>query len=198
MFQTTIYECVDLLGQLVRVYSTHSKFSDMTILANMDPEVDFFKNIRHIQLHRRTKAFRFLSQICSKDKLSQYSLTSFLLPLASHVIFSPIADREHNLVLEAVNVIGGIASRLKWTNYCFLLRHYLRQLPKQMDAHKNIIRYSYRISSPPLSPPSLSPPSLPPLSLPPLSLPPLSPLSLSPSLSIYPLLSLCHLFVSLC
>ena len=141
-FQTTLYECVDLLAQLVRGYSTHSKFSDMIVLANNDPEVDFFKNVRHIQLHRRTRAFRFLSQICSKEELSQYSMTSFLLPLASNVVFSPVMDREHNLVLEAVNVIGGISRKLKWTNYCFLLKHYLRQLPKQTAAHKNIIRYS--------------------------------------------------------
>ena len=136
----TLNECVDILSQLVRAYPNHPRFSDMVVLTNTNPEVDFFKNVRHIQLHRRTRAFRALSQVCANDQLTQHSLMNFLLPLASHVVFSPVSEREHNLVLEAVNVIGGVSKILKWTNYCYLLRHYLRQLPKQTDIHKNIIR----------------------------------------------------------
>ena len=115
----------------------------MIILTNTNPEIDFFKNIRHLQLHRRTKVLRMLSIVCAKGDLSQYSMMSFLLPLASHVVFSVPGEREHNLLLEAVNVIGGVALQLKWTNYYHLLRHYLRQLPRQTDTHKNIIRYLY-------------------------------------------------------
>ena len=113
----------------------------MIILTNTNPEIDFFKNIRHLQLHRRTKALRMLSIVCAKGDLSRYSMMSFLLPLASHVVFCVPGEREHNLLLEAVNVIGGVASQLKWSNYYHLLRHYLRQLPRQTDTHKNIIRY---------------------------------------------------------
>ena len=98
----------------------------MIILTNTNPEIDFFKNIRHLQLHRRTKALRMLSIVCA------------LLPLASHVVFCVPGEREHNLLLEAVNVIGGVASQF---NYYHLLRHYLRQLPRQTDTHKNILRY---------------------------------------------------------
>ena len=84
----------------------------MIILTNTNPEIDFFKNIRHLQLHRRTKALRMLSIVCAKGDLSQYSMMSFLLPLASHVVFCVPGEREHNLLLEAVNVIGGVASQL--------------------------------------------------------------------------------------
>ena len=134
-----INECVDILSQLIHAYPTQM-FSNMIILTNTNSEIDFFKNL---QLHRRTKALRMLSIVCAKGDLSQYSMMSFLLPLASHVVFSVPGEREHNLLLEAVNVIGGVASQLKWTNYYHLLRHYLRQLPRQTDTHKNIIRYLY-------------------------------------------------------
>ena len=124
----TINECVDILSQLIQAYPTHKKFSHMIILTNTNPEIDFFENIRHLQLHRRTKALRMLSIVCAKGDLSQYSMMSFLLPLASHVVFCVPGEREHNLLLEAVNVIGGVASQF---NYYHLLRHYLRQLPRQ-------------------------------------------------------------------
>ncbi len=125
----------------MRAFPSHPKFSDMTVLTDTNPEMDFFKNARHIQLHRRTRAYRLLAQTCINKELTQYSMTSFLLPLASHVVFTNVNEREHNMVLEAVNVIGGIARKLKWTNYSFLLKHYLRQLPKETDSHKSIIRW---------------------------------------------------------
>ena len=106
-----INECVDFFSQLIQAYPTHKKFSDMIILTNTNPEIDFFKNIRHLQLHRRTKALRMLSIVWAKGDLSQYSMMSFLLPLTSHVVFSVPGEREHNLLLEAVNVIGGAASQ---------------------------------------------------------------------------------------
>ena len=134
-------EFIDILSQLVVAYPTHPQFSDLVQLSHPDAEVNFFHNIHHIQLHRRTKAFRKLAAVCSDGHVSQNTMMSYLLPLASHIVFSPLSSREHNLLLETVNVIGVISSKLKWTNYFYLLKHYLRQLSHRMDIHRNIIRY---------------------------------------------------------
>ena len=64
----------------------------------------------------------------------------FLLPIASYVIFNSITEREHNLVSEAIGVLGGIAAQLKWTKYHFLLKSYLRLISKKSNIQKNIIR----------------------------------------------------------
>ena len=79
------HESISLLAQLVRIFPSHTKFSDMTILTHKDPEADFFENVKHIQLHRRTRAFRKLAAVCSEGALTHYSMTTFLLPLASQV-----------------------------------------------------------------------------------------------------------------
>ena len=122
-------------------------------LSHKDPEADFFENIRHIQLHRRTKALRKLAAVVSSSSslslssapegtpLSNGSIMSFLLPLASQVVFTPSGNVEQNLKAEAVSVIGAVASRLGWNAYSSLLRHYLRQLPKRSDIQKTIIRW---------------------------------------------------------
>jgi len=67
-------------------------------------------------------------------------MTDFLLPIASYVIFNSISEREHNLVSEAINVLSSIAAQLKWTKYHFLLKSYLRLIPKKSNIQRNIIR----------------------------------------------------------
>ena len=58
----------------------------------------------------------------------------------SQVVFTPSTNTEQNLVAEAINVIGAVAAQLKWANYCFMLRHYLRQLPKRKELQKTLIK----------------------------------------------------------
>ena len=56
------------------------------------------------------------------------------------MIFNSVTDREHNLVSEAINVLTGIATQLKWTKYHFLLKSYLRLIPKKSNVQKNVIK----------------------------------------------------------
>ena len=97
-----MHEFIDLLSHLVRGYRTHTTFSELTALTNPDPEADILQNIRHIQLHRRTRALRRLSIVISEGKLCQATLAGYLLPLASYVVFSPLSG-ESNLLSVAVS-----------------------------------------------------------------------------------------------
>ena len=139
--QTARLEFVGVLSELVRTYPTHPKFSDMAAsLSSKDPEVDFFENVRHIQLHRRTRSLRRLAEACSAGSLSLPSILTFLLPLAAQVIFGVQSNAEQNLVAEAIGVVGAAARQMRWPQYSFLLRHYMRQLPKKQLNHKVFIK----------------------------------------------------------
>ena len=139
--QFTRLEFLSLLSSLVRLYPCHRRFSDMfSHLCHVEREVDFFENVCHLQLHRRTKAMRRLAAACRDDLLTPHSMTGFLVPLANQVVFRSTSNVEQNLVTESVNVISGMCSRLKWTKYCYFLRHYLRLLTKKIDVHKTLIR----------------------------------------------------------
>lgn len=70
-------------------------------------------------------------------------MLNFLLPIGSHVIFASTAEREQNLISEAVNVLSAIAAHLKWTKYYFLLKSYLKLIPKRKHIEKNLIKYEY-------------------------------------------------------
>lgn len=136
-------ESVDALSRLVRTYPRHPKFADLVCLRHEDPEADFFANVHHIQLHRRTRAFRRLAKACSEgggDVIGQGSCMEFLLPLANRVLFTPTTNTEQNLVAEAVGVVGAVSRLLSWTNYSFVLGHYLRQLAKSIEHQRNLIK----------------------------------------------------------
>ncbi|XP_065909347.1 small subunit processome component 20 homolog isoform X2 [Dysidea avara] len=134
------HEFIAILAHLVKTYPSHLKFADMHQLLNVDPEQDFFENIKHIQLHRRTRALHRLSELCSSGTFSQSTMLNFLLPIGSHVIFASTTEREQNLISEAVNVLAAIAAHLKWTKYYFLLKNYLRLIPKRKQIEKNLIK----------------------------------------------------------
>ena len=157
--QSAHHEFIAILAHLVKTHPSHLKFADMHQLLNVDPEQDFFENIKHIQvngrhfpcvpylsvpflqLHRRTKALHRLSELCSSGTFSQSTMLNFLLPIGSHVIFASTTEREQNLISEAVNVLAAIASHLKWTKYYFLLKNYLRLISKKKHIEKNLIKY---------------------------------------------------------
>ena len=78
-------EYISVLSQLVKSFPTHPRFSSMASLSHHEPEADFFENVKHIQLHRRTRAFRKLAGLCAEGTLTQACVMNFILPLANHV-----------------------------------------------------------------------------------------------------------------
>ncbi|XP_065052935.1 small subunit processome component 20 homolog isoform X2 [Rhopilema esculentum] len=132
-------EYTKILSRVVK-HIDESSVSDMRILTNEDPEVDFFENVRHIQMHRRIRAVRHLAQLSKEGKLKQNSLYAFLLPLISNFIFDNVASKDHNLVTATIEAMGAIVHALPWQRYSHVLRNYLRLLPKEKAKKKIIIR----------------------------------------------------------
>jgi U3 small nucleolar RNA-associated protein 20 len=56
-----LQEHVDLLRQLTQAFP--ARFPDLLRLSDADPELDFFNNVAHLQLHRRSRAFARLRKV---------------------------------------------------------------------------------------------------------------------------------------
>ena len=52
---------MDLLRQLAGAFP--ARFQDLMKLTDADPELDFFNNVAHLQLHRRSRAFYRLKKV---------------------------------------------------------------------------------------------------------------------------------------
>jgi len=95
--------------------------------------VDFFLNLTHVQVHRRSKALIRLKTVLESaegESIGQGSLVNVLMPLASHPLHETVKNSEINVALSAVSAIGAISKRLTWGKYHGVLHSLLVQIPR--------------------------------------------------------------------
>ncbi|XP_046389961.1 small subunit processome component 20 homolog [Ischnura elegans] len=128
------HDTISTLGAMVHQCSTlHPLLQDLSCLASQDPEVDFFENIRHLQLHRRGRALmRFVQDAKEKQKpMGAKTLTNIILPLSFHYLFNARYAKNNSLVDSAIEAVGAACHCLPWHHYQAILKHRLGRLPKE-------------------------------------------------------------------
>ncbi|CAD7076634.1 unnamed protein product [Hermetia illucens] len=137
-------EGILLLGEMVRNCAhVHPVLGDLEPLScREDPEVDFFENATHLQLHRHGRAllkFCAHAKECEKS-ISPRTLTQFLLPLATRYLLSEKTAAKHTLVDAAIETVGMICRFLPWHQYHAILRYYLQKMRHCHEYQKQCIR----------------------------------------------------------
>ncbi|KAI0782968.1 armadillo-type protein [Abortiporus biennis] len=107
-----------------------------SLLAGGDDEANFFNNIHHVQLHRRTRAIRRLAEYCEEGQLRSTTLAEVFIPLLGNFVTSA-GHIDHTLVNEAITSIGKMAKHLAWGAYYSLVQQYLR-LMRTKDAQERV------------------------------------------------------------
>jgi U3 small nucleolar RNA-associated protein 20 len=132
-------EILGILGYAIAHCDHLPSLREMTVLlANGDEEANFFNNVHHIQVHRRTRALRRLAEYCEQGHISSGALADIFLPLISHFIGESSID--HTLVNEAIITTGKIAKQLSWGPYYALVQHYLRSAKEKNANEKAYVR----------------------------------------------------------
>lgn len=100
-------------------YSSPNLYGDLSCLIRDDePDLDFFLNMTHVQIHRRSRAFQRLCKMLlseseeSRSPFSMQTLSNILLPLALHPIYESKMKAEESLTLDAIETVGAIARHL--------------------------------------------------------------------------------------
>ena len=117
-------------------------FGDLASLATDDEEVDFFRNIVHVQQHRRTRGFgrlRKLLESATTAPFSPVTFQAFLVPLANHPIFEAKTNKDEAFALEGVASLGAISRHLEWGQWVKLVNLYLVQIPKKPENERFMI-----------------------------------------------------------
>ncbi|VEU19452.1 DEKNAAC100236 [Brettanomyces naardenensis] len=116
-------EYVNVIDHVTSTSKYFDDLSDMKVLQHEgDEETNFFKNIVHLQLHRRQRAIRRLNDFA--DQLSSSSIAHYLLPVIENYAFWT-DDRYRNLANETVNTMGKLASHLTWHQFRATFSRYL-------------------------------------------------------------------------
>ncbi|KAJ7650292.1 armadillo-type protein [Roridomyces roridus] len=106
------------------------------LLAGGDDEANFFNNIHHIQIHRRSRALRRLGDHCDEGHLRSNTLAEIFVPLVSNYV-TATSSVDHHLVNDAILATGRMAKHLAWGAYYALVQKYLR-LSKAKDESERV------------------------------------------------------------
>ncbi|TCD65551.1 U3 snoRNP protein [Steccherinum ochraceum] len=130
-------EILSIISHAVEKCTRITSLQEMRVLlANGDEEANFFNNIHHVQVHRRTRAIRRLVEFCDEGHLRSATLTDVFIPLLANFIQSA-SSIDHHLANEAILATGRMAKHLGWGSYYALVQQYLR-LSKQRDAAERV------------------------------------------------------------
>ncbi|XP_054298959.1 small subunit processome component 20 homolog isoform X2 [Pongo pygmaeus] len=122
---TTILSC------LIQTFPNQLEFKDLVQLTHYhDPEMDFFENMKHIQIHRRARALKKLAKQLMEGKvvLSSKSLQNYIMPYAMTPIFDEKMLKHENMTIAATEIIGAICKHLSWSAYIYYLKHFIHVL----------------------------------------------------------------------
>ncbi|SCV68516.1 BQ2448_637 [Microbotryum intermedium] len=110
------------------------------LLVDGDQEANFFYNIMHIQVHRRTRALRRLADEVEAGKVSSKVVSDIFLPLVDHFILGAEDNKDSDLVNETVQCIARLAKHLAWSAYNKVARHYLKFSKVDGSSQKACVR----------------------------------------------------------
>uniref|UniRef100_A0A8C9QSH5 UTP20 small subunit processome component n=1 Tax=Spermophilus dauricus TaxID=99837 RepID=A0A8C9QSH5_SPEDA len=122
---TTVLSC------LIQTFPDQLEFKDLVQLTHYhDPEMDFFENMKHIQIHRRARALKKLAKQLMEGKvvMSSKSLQNYIMPYAMTPIFDEKMLKHENITIAAIEVIGAICRHLSWSAYVYYLKHFIHVL----------------------------------------------------------------------
>jgi U3 small nucleolar RNA-associated protein 20 len=133
-------EVLGVLAFSVTKCNAISSLQEMqSLLADGDEEANFFNNIHHIQIHRRTRALRRLADICDEGHLRSNTLAEIFIPLVGNFIMSP-SSLDHHLVNEAITTTGRMAKHLSWGAYYALVQRYLKASREKDESERVYVR----------------------------------------------------------
>ncbi|KAL1774813.1 small subunit processome component 20-like [Sigmodon hispidus] len=122
-----------ILSCLIQTFPNQLEFKELVQLTHYhDPEMDFFENMKHIQIHRRARALRKLAKQLLEGQvvLSSKCLQNYIIPYALTPIFDEKMLKHENITIAAIELIGAICRHLKWSAYVYYLKHFIQVLQK--------------------------------------------------------------------
>ncbi|XP_060633217.2 small subunit processome component 20 homolog [Anolis sagrei] len=120
-----------LLSYLIRAFPKHPEYQDLVQLTDYhDPEMDFFENMKHIQIHRRARALKKLAKQLAEGKiiLSSKSLQNYIMPYATTTIFDEKMLKHENMITASVEMVGAVCRHLSWSAFLYHLKHFIHVL----------------------------------------------------------------------
>lgn len=134
-------EYIALLAHAVTNARHFNDFEDMRALTYKDDdESNFFKNVNHIQLHRRQRAIKRIVE--HRSQLSENSISHYILPIIEHYAITP-EEKFVNIGHETLETISYLVRCVSWSHFKALFKRYVANLrhskPESLKSNVAII-----------------------------------------------------------
>ncbi|CAA7260357.1 unnamed protein product [Cyclocybe aegerita] len=134
---------VEVLGVIAYAVEKCEHISSLqemrVLLEGGDEEANFFNNILHVQVHRRSRALRRLADHCNEGHLRSSTIAEIFVPLVGNYITST-TSADHHLVTDAILATGRMSKRLSWGGYYALVQKYLKLSRAKDESERVYIR----------------------------------------------------------
>lgn len=139
-------EIVSILSETVKCSTGIAELEEMKcLLAGGDAEANFFNNIYHVQIHRRTRAMRRLADEAGEGHLSSKTIADIFLPLLQHNLVGISENKNAELINETVSAVGRLSKSLAWSAYLRVLQQYLKLAKDSREGQKVFVRTTVAI-----------------------------------------------------
>ena len=126
---TIFTSCVAILQYILKTGKmTH--LTDLAELCSDEEEVDFYENMKHLQVHRRSRAIRNLSKRIldeSSHEITKTSLTKYIQPMITRYLFNTEFRNSSDLISSCITLMGSICRTVSLPSYVKILEQFIRE-----------------------------------------------------------------------
>ncbi|KAG1347740.1 hypothetical protein COCNU_06G015690 [Cocos nucifera] len=133
-------EWVALLREMVYNLQGILSLNTFRPLCSEDPEVDFFNNILHLQIHRRRRALSRFRNVISAGKLAENVTAKIFLPLFFNMLFDVKDGKGEDLRNACLETLASMSGQMDWETYRTFLMRCFREMTLKPDKQKILLR----------------------------------------------------------
>ncbi|KAK0607559.1 hypothetical protein LWI29_016732 [Acer saccharum] len=132
-------EWIDLLREMILKLPQLSNLNSFKDLCSGDSEVDFFKNIIHLQKHRRARALFRFRKVIGTSNMSEGFINKVFVPLFFNMLFDA---QEENIKKAFIDALASISAHVEWKSYYSLLTRCFQdqEMDKNPQKQKTLLR----------------------------------------------------------
>ena len=107
-----------------------------------DLDLDFWENLRHVQLHRRGRAMARLAKRLNEEPglLKVKSLQQIILPLTTVYLLNDSFSKNSQMVEQAIELVGAVNRALPWAQYDHNIKYYLELFSKEIAHQRQLVK----------------------------------------------------------
>ncbi|KAG1474631.1 hypothetical protein G6F56_000242 [Rhizopus delemar] len=134
-------EFVSLLNACVKSLPELPMFEDLVqVTGGGDDEVNFFNNIYHIQVHRRSRALLRLAELSQQATFKVSTINFIFVPIITAFFNESDRVADNSLLQQCTLTLSALAKQLPWNHYYRLLQNYLKLIKTDEEKEKLYVR----------------------------------------------------------